>query len=110
MRTNEQGVKRYFGALWSIHLLLIVTMTVVVLVASERVPDVAVIFAVIITTVMAAVIGFLHGISIFVARERDAAEAIKRNGVNPLDVNSLLPCLDTLCNDPECQYEHDNQE
>lgn len=77
MRTREQNAKRYFGALWYIFLLLITAMSMVALIAKEPIPDFAFIIAMIGASIGAAVVGFLHGITLFVAREQDQADREK---------------------------------
>lgn len=71
MRTREQDAKRYFGAVWLTLLFIITVFSVFVATAESPTPDWVVISALLITAVGSAILGFVHGITIFVARQKD---------------------------------------
>lgn len=73
MRTVEQNAKRYFTALWSIYVMMMIGFIAMIIIADDRIPDVAAIIAIVMTSVAAGGIAFLHGITLIVARQRDAA-------------------------------------
>lgn len=75
MRSNEQQTHRYFGAVWAALALVIGIGIVTVLIVHEPIPDYAYVISIVLTGIAAGVIGFLHGITVFVAREHDAREA-----------------------------------
>lgn len=75
MRTKEQNAKRYFSAIWAVLTLVGGVLAVSVALVDEPIPDYAFIITVIVASVAAAVIGFLHGITLFVARAHDAEDS-----------------------------------
>jgi hypothetical protein len=73
-------------------------VTVAMFVVDGHTPDWIAASTTLLWSVVAAAIGFLHGITIFVARERDANDAAQ--AVAPL-------CLDDYCADVECPNRHE---
>lgn len=106
-RTNEQATKRYFTAIWSIFVTMLVTMIVLVLVVDKPVPDLAFGFAVIVSTIGAGLIGFIHGITIFIARQKDEDERKRDTSQRLTELAEQLPCLVVNCDDEDCFYLHD---
>lgn len=80
MRTNAQQTNRYFAALWSAATLVVGMMILVVMLTSELIPDLAFVVIIVLNSVAFGGLGFLHGITLIVAREHDARNT-QQNGV-----------------------------
>jgi hypothetical protein len=75
VRTNVQGVKRYFTAAWSLLILLLVAGAVGLTLKPGFTPDwIAIVFATGIS-LLSGILGFINGITLFVAREHDTRDA-----------------------------------
>ena len=98
MRTRVQGTQRYFASIWSVYALSTGAIIVGFFIADSPVADWFIAIILTVWSAVAATIAFLHGITIFVARERDANDAAQ--AVAPL-------CLDDYCADAECLNRHE---
>lgn len=98
MRTRVQGTQRYFASIWSVYALSTGTIIVGLFIADSPVADWFIAVMLTVWSAVAGAIGFLHGITIFVARERDAEDAAR--AIAPL-------CLDDYCADVECPNRHE---
>lgn len=98
MRTREQNTQRYFASIWSVYVLSTGAIIVGFFITDSSVADWFIAVVLTVWSAVAAVIGFLHGITIFVARERDAEDAAR--AIAPL-------CLDDYCADVECPNRHE---
>lgn len=98
MRTRVQGTQRYFASVWSIYALATGAIIVGFFLSDRAVPDWLIAVLLLLWSGIAAAIGFLHGITIFVARERDADDVA--HAVAPL-------CRDDYCADVECPNRHE---
>lgn len=96
MRTQVQGVKRYFMSIWSVYTFVTGLLFVGIFLLDDPNPDWAVVALALLASVSAGIIGFFQGITLFVARQHDAKAA-----------EAQLPCLDRNCTDDECHYSHD---
>jgi hypothetical protein len=72
VRSNVQQTNRYFSALWSVAALIIGAMVLVVILTTKSIPPWVFIIIIVLNSVAFGGLGFLHGITLFVAREHDA--------------------------------------
>lgn len=74
VRTKEQNTRRYFTAVWSAFVFITAVVVMFIFAVEKPTPDFVVAAVLVLGSIVAGIIGFLHGITIFVAREKDAAE------------------------------------
>lgn len=98
MRTRVQGTQRYFASIWSVYALATGVIITGIFITDNPVADWLSALGLVVWSMIAAAIGFLHGITIFVARERDDDDAAR--AVAPL-------CRDDYCADVECPNRHE---
>lgn len=74
MRTKTQGVTRYFTAVWSGFMSVVILVVVAGATVDTTSLDVGMAIAAGVLSAMGGVIGFIHGITLFVARQHDARD------------------------------------
>jgi hypothetical protein len=75
VRTNSQNINRYFTAVWSAYVLVGVALIFATITVDDPTLRIVVAAAMLIVSGVGCVIGFMHGITLFVAREHDARNA-----------------------------------
>lgn len=98
MRTRVQGTQRYFASIWSVYALSTGAIIVGFFITASPVADWLNAVLLTVWSAIAGAIGFLHGITIFVALERDEEDVARV--VAPL-------CLDDYCADVKCPNRHE---
>jgi hypothetical protein len=74
VRTKSQNVNRYFTAVWSVYVLVGVALIFATVTVDDPTLRIVVAAATLILSGVGGVIGFVHGITLFVAREHDARD------------------------------------
>lgn len=74
MRTKAQGVKRYFTAVWTFYLAVVILLAVANASVSEGTLDIGVAIGAAVLAVVGGVIGFIHGATAMHTKQLELSE------------------------------------